>query len=84
MDFSKGELIAINPRTVNPLLISFLKMKQPGYHKHDSELGNAPASKLFDLVTVKKNCGDDPTRSFADYTVTVGEAPAGVELLEKI
>ncbi len=52
--------------------------------KHDSELGNAPASKLFELVRVKKNCGDDPTRSFADYTVTVGDAPTGVELLEKI
>ncbi|BCL62063.1 type I-C CRISPR-associated protein Cas7/Csd2 [Desulfomarina profundi] len=52
--------------------------------KHDSELGNAPASKLFDLVTVEKICGDTPPRSFADYTVTVGEAPAGVSLVEKI
>jgi len=54
--------------------------------KHDSELGNAPASKLFDLVTVEKNCGDDPPRSFADYTVTVdkGSAPSGVSVDEKL
>jgi CRISPR-associated protein Csd2 len=52
--------------------------------KHDSELGNAQASKLFELVRVEKNCGDDPTRSFADYTVTVGGAPIGVDLQEKI
>ncbi len=54
--------------------------------KHGSELGNAPASKLFDLVTVEKNCGDAPPRSFADYTVTVDKAnvPAGVELIEMI
>ncbi|MDW7771619.1 MAG: type I-C CRISPR-associated protein Cas7/Csd2 [Desulfobulbaceae bacterium] len=52
--------------------------------KHDSELGNAPASKLFDLITVEKNCGDMPPRSFADYSVTVGAAPAGVELIEML
>ncbi len=54
--------------------------------KHDSELRNAPASKLFDLVTVEKNCGDDPPRSFADYTVTVdkGSAPSGVSVDEKL
>ncbi len=52
--------------------------------KHDSELGNAPASKLFDLVTVEKNCGDAPPRSFADYTVTVVSAPDGVEKMEML
>lgn len=54
--------------------------------KHDSELGNAPASKLFDLVTVEKKCGDDPPRSFDDYTVTVdkGSAPFGVSIDEKL
>ncbi len=52
--------------------------------KHQSELGNASARKLFDLVTVEKSCGDTPARSFKDYTVTVGEVPAGVELLEKL
>ena len=41
--------------------------------KHDSELGNAPAHNLFDLIQVKKN-SDEPARDFADYTVTVKEA----------
>lgn len=49
--------------------------------KHASELGNAPAQKLFNLVTVEKNCGENPPRSFADYTVEIGEAPDGVELI---
>lgn len=52
--------------------------------KHDSELGNAPAQKLFDLVKVEKNCGDNPPRSFADYDVSVGKAPDGVELIEML
>lgn len=52
--------------------------------KHDSALGNAPAQKLFDLVTVEKNSVDAPPRSFSDYTVTVGEAPDGVELIEML
>lgn len=38
--------------------------------KHDSELGNAPANKLFDRIKVEKNCEGAP-RSFADYTVTI-------------
>ncbi|NIA31524.1 MAG: type I-C CRISPR-associated protein Cas7/Csd2 [Actinobacteria bacterium] len=52
--------------------------------KHDSELGNAQAHKLFDLVRVDKNCGEVPPRSFADYNVTVGATPAGVELIEML
>ncbi len=53
--------------------------------KHDSELGNAPAHKLFDLVQVKRKEGSEgPARSFADYEVSVGTAPASVDLLEKL
>jgi CRISPR-associated protein Csd2 len=52
--------------------------------KHDSELGNAPANKLFDLVTVNKNSNDIPPRSFADYDVSVGKAPTGVTIIEKL
>ncbi|MCK5783991.1 MAG: type I-C CRISPR-associated protein Cas7/Csd2 [Desulfobacterales bacterium] len=52
--------------------------------KHESVLGNAPARKLFDLVTVENNCGDVPARSFKDYTITVGEAPSGVEIIEML
>lgn len=66
--------------------------------RHDSVLGNAPAQRLFDLVTVKRRFqGEDydldgpntdnlpPARRFADYTVAVDAAavPAGVTLIEK-
>lgn len=46
--------------------------------KHESELGNAPAYKLFDAVQVK--CREEVVtpRAYADYTVTVGEMPQGV------
>lgn len=54
--------------------------------KHDSELGNAPANKLFDLVHVTKNDPDKIARSFADYTVTVDRdnCPEQIEIIEKI
>lgn len=51
--------------------------------KHDSELGNAPAYKLFDLVQIEKKEGVDAPRAYTDYDVTVNEAalPAGVSCL---
>jgi CRISPR-associated protein Csd2 len=53
--------------------------------KHENKLGNAPAHKLFDLVQVTRTDGSTgPARSFADYTVTVGQAPSGVEIIEKL
>jgi CRISPR-associated protein Csd2 len=55
--------------------------------KHNSDLGNAPAHKLFDLVKVKKNDAEaKPTRAFSDYVVEIDKAgiPAGVTLEEKI
>jgi CRISPR-associated protein Csd2 len=55
--------------------------------KHDSALGNAPAQKLFGLVTVPRATDKTiPARSFADYAVTVDTAgvPAGVSLEEKL
>lgn len=53
--------------------------------KHDSALGNAPAHKLFDLIDIKRAAGSEgPARSFKDYTVTIGQAPAGVEIIEKL
>lgn len=40
--------------------------------RHDSELGNAPANRLFDLVTIaRKEPTAGPARSFGDYTVTI-------------
>lgn len=51
--------------------------------KHDSELGNAPAHKLFERVTVTRNPGVDAARSFADYTVKINadSLPNGVTII---
>lgn len=50
--------------------------------KHDSELGNAPAWKVFDTVKVERANKDDnsPARAYSDYVVSVDEAalPEGV------
>ena len=47
--------------------------------RHDCELGNAPAYKLFDAVHVERKAGVAVARSYRDYTVTVDESlPAGV------
>ncbi|MBF0522251.1 MAG: type I-C CRISPR-associated protein Cas7/Csd2 [Candidatus Omnitrophica bacterium] len=54
--------------------------------KHDSELGNAPAHKLFDLVKVAR-AGDalKPARAFSDYKVEVDkQTPKGVTVEEKL
>lgn len=51
--------------------------------KHDSDLGNAPAHKLFELVKVGKREDVNPPRQFSDYQITIGEAPAGVTIIEK-
>lgn len=51
--------------------------------KHSSELGNAPAHKLFDLVSVKRNEGVIAPRSYSDYTISVNEdkLPSNVECI---
>jgi CRISPR-associated protein Csd2 len=47
--------------------------------KHASALGNAPAYKLFDAVTVKRRDGIDVPRTYSDYNVTVSDdLPEGV------
>ena len=47
--------------------------------KHESELGNAPAYKLFDAVQVERRENVDVPRRYGDYIVTVDEnLPAGV------
>jgi len=53
--------------------------------KHESELGNAPSHKLFELVKVSPS-KTNPPRSFNDYTVSVDKAgaPAGVTVIEKL
>ena len=58
--------------------------------KHDSELGNAPAHKLFDLIQIKRaNGSDGPPRSFKDYSViSPDEGPVngftGITLIKKV
>lgn len=53
--------------------------------RHDSELGNAPANRLFNLVKVKKVSADAP-RSFSDYQITIDKesVPSGVNVEELI
>ena len=52
--------------------------------KHDSELGNAHAHKLFDRIKATRNV--EVPRNFSDYDVAVDESamPAGVTLLRKV
>lgn len=48
--------------------------------RHESELGNAPAHKLFELVKAEKKEGVVAPREYTDYIVSVDEAalPEGV------
>lgn len=48
--------------------------------KHDSELGNAPAYKLFDTIRIARKEGVEVARKYADYDVSVDTAalPQGV------
>lgn len=52
--------------------------------KHESQLGNAPAHRLFDRVGVAIKDKSRPPRKFSDYEVTLCKEnwPQGVELLE--
>ena len=55
--------------------------------KHESKLGNAPAQKLFDLVTVKSaQDREGPARCFEDYVVEVerDQVPPNVSLEEML
>ncbi len=54
--------------------------------KHATELGNAPAYKLFDTVSVKRKEGVIAARSYNDYEVEVAEnkLPEGVNCTRMI
>lgn len=54
--------------------------------KHDSELGNAPAYKLFDMVQVKRLDETLPARAYTDYEVSLDDAavPDGVTVIRMI
>lgn len=54
--------------------------------QHESDLGNAPAHKLLDRVTISRAEGDGPPRGFGDYVVAVNKAdlPPGISVDHKI
>lgn len=53
--------------------------------EHESALGNAPAHKLFERITVTRKDPSRPARQFADYDVKiVRDLPAGVTLHEML
>ena len=54
--------------------------------KHDSELGNAPAHRLFELVAIKRKDDSRPPRAFSDYEVAIDKSGVleGVEIVEMV
>lgn len=54
--------------------------------KHDSELGNAPSHKLFELVKVERKDTSRPARHYSDYLVEIdcSNVPDGVTVTEMI
>jgi CRISPR-associated protein Csd2 len=60
-----------------------MAMRKVIVFKHESELGNAPSHKLFELVKVLPSKANPP-RSFSDYAVSIDNAPAGVTIIEKL
>lgn len=52
--------------------------------KHESQLGNAPAHKLYDAVKIVRKEGIDAPRSIEDYDIIIDKAaiPAGVTVEE--
>lgn len=53
--------------------------------EHATPLGNAPAHKLFDLVTARRLDDQKPPRTFGDYSTTVNHAgkPEGITIIER-
>ncbi|MEN4011806.1 MAG: type I-C CRISPR-associated protein Cas7/Csd2 [Bellilinea sp.] len=51
--------------------------------KHESDLGNAPAHRLFELVRVSRKEGVNPPRGFGDYEVIINkeDLPHGITLI---
>ena len=54
--------------------------------KHQTALGNAPAHKLFERVSVKRRSTVEVARAFSDYEVVVDRdnLPTGIEVLDLI
>jgi CRISPR-associated protein Csd2 len=53
--------------------------------EHETPLGNAPAHKLFDLVTVQRKDEQKPPRAFGDYTISLkyDAKPNGITIIER-
>jgi CRISPR-associated protein Csd2 len=51
--------------------------------RHQSALGNAPAHRLFELMQVDRPDRSKPARDYSDYSVTIGAAQAGVEVMDR-
>ena len=53
--------------------------------KHDTELGCAPAHKLFDLVHAEKKDDVEFPRSISDYSITIDETriPNGITVEQR-
>lgn len=53
--------------------------------EHETNLGNAPAHKLFERVKVQRLDENKPTRFFEDYAITVDrtDSPAGMQIIER-
>lgn len=54
--------------------------------KHESDLGNAPSHKLFELIHVKKGETINIPRKYEDYQVEINrnKIPEGVSIIERI
>ncbi len=54
--------------------------------RHESDLGNAPAHKLLERVTVRRAGGEGSPRGFGNYVVAIDETglPSGVTIERKI
>ncbi len=52
--------------------------------KHASELGNTPAHKLFEAISVKRKDQTKPPRSYSDYEIFIDDSviPEEVELIK--
>lgn len=55
-----------------------MSVKELIVFRHDSELGNAPAYRLFETVKVERKEGVDIARQYSDYEVSIGELPPGI------
>jgi len=49
--------------------------------KHDTDLGNASAQSLFDLVSIIRKDESKPPRNYSDYGISVEQPPSGVSLV---